>query len=391
VTRGLVAAALLAVAAPASAEPLRLRGDALAQAQSPSGLVALQADGELEERVRAEALLWMGAGGLDDEATVDALVATVEAHDPRRRVAARLGRFVATLGALRPVHVDGAGARARLPGRVALEGFAGVPVVPAFGAAAWDWVAGGRASRLVGDSGSVGVGYLQRREEGRLAASELGVDGGVAPTERLDLGGRVALDAIHGGIAEAQVSAALRRGPLRTELYAGERSAQRLLPATSLFSVIGDTPSRRAGAAVRWRAAPRLDVRATVGARQAAGEVGADLTLRADLRLDDRGAGALGGELRRQDAPGGGWTGARGIARVPVSDALTVSAELELVVPDGDGAEMDTGVVWPWGLVAASWRRGPWEVAAAVEGRTSPTERYRLDVLARVGRTWGMP
>jgi hypothetical protein len=376
-----VAAACVIACAPgiAAAEPLRLRADALATAQSPSGLVSLEADGDAAEDVRAEAVLWLG----DDDA--DALVADVEAT--RGRVTARAGRFVGSAGALRPVHVDGLGARARLPARLVLEGFAGVPVV-ADGASAWDWVAAARASRLVGDWGAIGVGYLQQREQGRLSSEELGVDGGAALGARSDLASRFAFDLIHGGIADAQVSASTRRGAWRFEAYAGERSAMRLLPATSLFSVLGDVPSRRAGLAWRWRAAPRLDLRGTLGARDAADEVGEDVTVRADLRLDDRGDGLLGVELRREGAADGGWSGARGVARVPVG-RVVLSAELELAIPDEP--RMGTGTVWPWALVACSTKRGPWEAAAAIEASASATESSRVDALIRIGRTWGAP
>jgi hypothetical protein len=373
-----IAALGLLVASPAAADPYRLRADALATVQSPSGLVALQADGDVEGGMRAEALLWLG----DDSA--DALVADIEGE--RGPVVARLGRFVVMVGALRPVHLDGASARVRLPHRFVLEGFGGVPVQPELGAGAWDWVVGGRASRLFGDWGSAGIGMLERREQGRLAARELGVDGGAALGRHVDAGGRVAFDLIHPGVADAQLTASTRRGAWRFEAYAGERSPGRLVPATSLFSVIGDVPSRRAGADIRWRAAPRLDVRLDAGGRAVGDELGADLALRADLRLDDRGAGAIVVELRREGAPEGGWTGARATLRAPLGRGLFAGTELEVAVPDEP--TMETGTVWPWGLVALGWQRGPWDLAAAVEASASPTDRYRVDALVRLGRRW---
>jgi hypothetical protein len=376
-----IATLVLAVATPAAADPYRLRGDALASVASPTGLVALDADGDVGRGMRAEALLWFGNDG------ADALVADIEAT--RGPVVARLGRFVVALGALRPVHVDGGSARVNLPRRFVAEAFAGVPVEPRLGARAFDWVVGARASRLLGDWGSVGLGWLERREEGRLSSHELGLDGGLALGAHADAGGLVALDLIHGGIAEAQLTAATRRGRWRYEAYAGERSPSRLLPATSLFSVIGDVASRRAGADVRWRAAPRLDLRADVGALAVGDDIGADLALRADLRLDDRGAGAVSVELRREGAPEGGWTGARATLRRPLTPEFTASAELEVAVPDAPTE--GTGTIWPWALAALGWHRGPWEVAAAIEASASPRDRYRIDALARVGRRWELP
>ena len=115
-------------------------------------------------------------------------------------------------------------------------------------------------------------------------------------------------------------------------------------------------------------------------------ELGADLRVGADLRLDDKGRGSVGVELHREGAPDGGWTGARATARVPAPHELTISAELELVVPDDP--KMGTGTVWPWALLAAGWKHGPWEIAAAVEASASALESSRVDALVRVGRAW---
>jgi len=374
----LAIAVLALAAAPASADPYRVRADALASAASPSGLVALEADGEVAERVHAEALLWFGDDG------ADALVAVVEAT--RGPATARVGRLIASLGALRPVHVDGVAARVRLPRRFVAEAFGGVPVAPAMGMRAWDWVIGARGSRMLGDWGSVGVAWVERREQGRLAAHELGLDGGVALGRRSDLGSTATIDLIHGGLAEAHAIATTRRGALRWDAYVGTRSPGLLIPATSLFSVIGDVASRRGGVGVRWRAAPRLDVRATLGGRAVGAELAEEVAVRAELRLDDRGAGSVGVELRREGAAEGGWSGARATVRVPIARAWTVSAEVELALPDDPA--MDTGTVWPWALAAIAWRRGGWDAAAAVEASASPEDRARVDVLVRLGRRW---
>jgi len=374
----LAIAVLVVVAAPAAADPYRLRADALASTPTPSGLVALQADGEVAERVRAEALLWFGDDG------ADALVAVVEAR--RGPVLGRFGRMIASLGALRPVHVDGVAARVRLPRGLVAEAFGGVPVVPAMGMQAWDWVVGARGSRLVGAGSSVGVAWIERREQGRLAAREVGVDGGAALGRRSDLGATATIDLIHGGLAEARAIATTQRGAWRGEAYAGTRSPGLLIPATSLFSVIGDVASRRGGVGLRWRVAPRLDVRATLGGRAVGTHLAEELMVRAELRLDDRGAGTVGVELRREGAAEGGWTGARATARVPVARAWTASVELELAIPDDPAPR--TGRAWPWALAALAWRRGSWEAAGAIEASASPEDRARVDVLARLGRRW---
>ncbi len=377
----------LVVAPVAGAEPLRLRANALATAESPAGLMTLEASGQGRPWLAAEALVWMGAEpDLDGNALVVALVA----RDPDRRAQARVGRFVASPGAVRPTHIDGASGRAALPwGDVHAEAFGGVPVLSGAGGRAYSWIAGGRVSRSLGRWGSAGVGYMQRRERGRLYDEELALDAGGAATSDLDLAVRGAYDLSTPGISEARGLAAWRRGDYRVSGFAIHRSPSRLLPATSLFSVLGDAPSQRVGGEVSWRAAPRLDVVGVAAGSYVARELGADLELRGTLRLDPRGRGAVSLGLRRQNARIADYTGLRATGRFPVHPKFWLTSELEVAVPDESRGR---GRVWPWGLVALRWDPdSPWQAAIAVESSASPQHRARADALLRVSRAWEEP
>lgn len=391
----LVAAALVIASGSAAADPLRLRADALATTQSPAGLLVLEADGDINEGVLAEAVVWMAGARELGDASGDVLVATVNGRTENGRASGKLGRFVSSLGALRPVHVDGGAGRVRLPRRFDLELVAGMPVLPATYYSevmssiaterSWDWYAGGRASRRLGEWGAVGLAYAQRRDLGRLVSEELGVDAGFTIDKRNDVGARLAYDLANPGIAEATVTASHRRGKLRTDTYVGHRSASHLVPATSLFSVIGDVPSQRGGVLATWRVAPRLDLIGDAGVRYV-DELGVELVARARLRLDDRGTSALSGELRRSGVGDDEWTGLRGAARIALPRKLTLSTELELVIPD---VERAGGGVWPWAITALGWDRGDWQAAIAIEASASPEYTRRLDLLAQLSRRWG--
>lgn len=372
--------ACLAIASTASAEPLRLRADALATTASPAGLLVLEADAS-----QAEAVVWMQ--GADEDSDGDVLVIAVRAQAFEGRANARLGRFVSTLGALRAAHVDGGALRFRLPYRFDVEAVGGVPVMPGIGTGrSWDWLAGGRVSRQIGDGGSIGVAYAQRRDVGMLVTEELGADAGFAITKRTDLGARTAYDLANPGVAEVALTASHRGKSLRTELYAIHREASHLLPATSLFSVIGDVPSQRAGTVVTWKAAPRLDLIADAGARRLDDDYGLELVGRARLRLDDRGESLLGGEVRRSGVADDEWTGLRGTARIALGKRFSASTELELVIPDVDRGR---GRVWPWALGAVSWDCGTWQAAIAAEASSSPQYTGRFDILGQLARRWG--
>jgi hypothetical protein len=109
--------------------------------------------------------------------------------------------------------------------------------------------------------------------------------------------------------------------------------------------------------------------------------------VRARLALDDDFKSALTGELRRDGVGEDAWTGARGAARIALPYSLTASTELELVVPDRDRMR---GEVWPWGLIALGYERGPWRAAVALEAQSSAEYRSRLDVLFSLTRLWGV-
>lgn len=383
-------AGVLVLSASASAQPLRLRADAYASAEPSVGLLVLQGSDTELRWLDAEALVWTGATTLDENGAGDALVVTVRARDPKGRGEVRLGRFVMATGAIRPLHVDGLAARARTRWGTDVEVFGGAPVVPRFGTDAYDWVVGTRVSHRLGELVSGGISYYHQRDDGFLADEELGLDVAATPTRWLDVAARMAYDLVHPGIADANLTAAARRGAYRFEAYGARRSPSRLLPATSLFAVLGDVPSESLGAGVSWRAAPRLDVRASSGLRVVDDQVGMEATARATLRLDDRGRGALGVELRRDGVdPLSSWTGVRGTARVPVGDRLIASTELELVIPDDSNGR---GAVWPWGLVALAWRPASlWEASAGFEARSSPEHRYAVSGLLRLTRQWEVP
>ncbi len=400
--------------AAAQADPLVLTANALATTASPAGLVSVSANATPADHVSVEAVVWTGGGGnLQGDSPADVLVMVMRARTEGGLASIQLGRYVASLGALRPIQIDGAGGRVRLPHRLALEAYAGVPVLRDLAMSrAWNWVVGTRASRQLGDDGSIGIAYLQQREEGRLSAEEVGIDGGAAIGAHEDLAAKLAYDLANPGVAEATLTASHRRGGLRSELFATYRAASHLVQATSLFSVLGDVPSELVGATWTWKAAPRLDVVASLAVRHAdgspidgpavatvlplamsavadpiAGSTAPEGFVRAKLRLDDRGASMLGAELRRDGVGDAGWTGARGMARIALPAQLTASTELELVLPDHDRG---LGRIWPWALAALGWTCGPWNAALAVEASASPSDRRRLDLLVQLGRTWGV-
>jgi len=371
---------------PGHADPLRLRADAIADTSSPAGLVILQGEDRVKPWIDAEALVWAGA---KPSLAGDVLVLAIRLKAPRGWAEVRGGRFILATGAIRPVQIDGAVLTLRAPWGSAIESFGGAPVVPMFAARPYDWLAGGRVSQKLGTRVIVGASYVQRREGGEISDHEIGADAALAPARWLDIAGSGAYDLTNPGIADARVSAASRVGALRFELFASDRSPGRLLPATSLFSVLGDFPSQMVGGTVKWIAAPRLDVLASGAGQDVGASLGWNGFLRTTLRLDDRADGTLGLELRRVDVSTAEWTGFRGVTSQPLWRALRVSSEIEVVVPDHPEGR---GIAWPWGLLAIAWKsRTGWETAGAIEAAATPLHRYETNALVRLSRSWEKP
>ncbi|MDB4946949.1 MAG: hypothetical protein JWP97_6483 [Labilithrix sp.] len=377
---------MVTLATRASAEPLQLRGDAYVQTPRPVGLLVLSGEDNAKPWLSAEGLAWLGAGQLTSGG--DVLTMVVRLHDPSGHGDLRVGRFLETAGAIRPLHLDGATGLARTSWGTSVEGFGGAPVVERFGDRAYDWAVGGRVAQVIAAHATVGFAYVQRRGHGRIADEEAGLDFAALPLSWVDVAARASKDVIAPGITDALASVAARSKDLRLELFGTRRSPSRLLPATSLFSVLGDVPSTRLGASLRWRAAPRLDVLGSGASQSQAGRVGAELMARATLRTDDKGDGSLGLELRRQGTPGASWSGIRGIGVVPLKRGiLRASTEIEIAAAD---APANRGSVWPWVLVAITWQatRALDLAAAAEAGATSTTSR-ELNTFVRASYAWG--
>ncbi|MEO8877938.1 MAG: hypothetical protein ABI461_20260, partial [Polyangiaceae bacterium] len=221
----------------AAADPIRLRGDALAETQAPAGLVVLQGEDKLRPWVNAEALVWAGAR---PDATADVLVLSVRLRAPHGLGEVRAGRFVFTTGAIRPVQIDGVSGLARAPWGSSVEAMVGTPVASRMAPSLYDWIAAGRVAQAVTDKSVIGFSYVQDRDHAEIANHEVGADFSAVPLKWLDVAARGTYDLTSPGIADALISASARDGDVRVEGFATHRSPSRLLPATSLFSVLGD-------------------------------------------------------------------------------------------------------------------------------------------------------
>lgn len=380
-----VTALVVLFARTSRADPLRLRGDALVQTRSPVGLLVLQGEDRMRPWIDAETVTWLGVGSAPD-VTGDVLTMSVRLRDVATGSSLRAGRQLVSMGAVRPIQIDGARGLARTFGGTSVEAFGGVPVVRRFDYRTFDWAAGGRLGQTLGDRAAFGASYQQRRRDGALSDEEAGADFAYTPSRAFTAASRAAFDLATRGVTDALVSVSAQSDDMRVEVFTTHRSPGRLLPSTSLFSVLGDYAATSFGATGRYRAFPRLELVATGSGQIQDGETGGQGTARATLALDDDWAGTLGLEARRVDFGRARWSGARAFASVPLVYRFRAATELELVRPDDPRGRGD---VWPWALGALSWRsESGWETAAAVEASSGPEYRSEVNVLARLSYTF---
>lgn len=381
----LVHLALVGWAGSARAEPLRLRGDALAQTRSPVGLLVLQGNDKIRPWIDAETVSWLGVTD-NPSPTGDVLTLSVRVRHAGSGSELRVGRMIVSGGAIRPMHLDGARGVLRSPWGTSAEAFSGSLVTRGFDQTPFSWAAGGRLSQAVTDRFVVGSSFVQARTAGELSRSEAGADLAFTPASWFTTAARSAVDLVSRRVADALVSTSVQSASSRLELFATHRSAGSLLPATSLFSVLGDYAATTVGTTVRRRLFPRLDVVATGSSQRQDTVFGGQGLIRTMLALDDDWAGVAGIEVRRVHFGESRWSGVRGTLALPLSTRFRAGTELELVVPDHPQGR---GAVWPWALLSLGYRLpSGWDMAMGVEASSGRTYVAEVHGLARLSYTF---
>ncbi|HKP62600.1 MAG TPA: hypothetical protein VJV78_37955 [Polyangiales bacterium] len=356
--------------------------DLLLQGRPAEGLLILRSGYRNSPYVDVDALVFVGATTEAWEG--DVLAVSVLIREPHGFGQARLGRFIVGTGAVGPVQIDGAELVLRAFSGSHLSVFAGLPVMPEFGPRDYDWLVGGRVGQqLISDRLGLGISYLHRRDQGQLDAEELGADAALEATSWLSFNAIGAWSLIADGLAELRGAALLHDDGWQVELFGVRRVAARLLPATSLFSVIGAAASSSGGAEVSWRAFPRLQFGGTLALEGLDDELGYRAALRSTLSLTDSGPGQIGVEVIRRKLADEGFIGGAIRAQVPIAEVVQANASAELVAADDP---RERGKLWPWLRLGASWTPSArWLVAAAVGLRATPEYERDIYAMLRIG------
>ena len=377
--------ALLLVAARGSAQAgayVPTSADLLLQGRPAEGLLVLRSGYRNSPYVDVDALVFVGA--TTDAWQGDVLSVSVVVREPHGLGQARLGRFIVGTGAVGPVQIDGGEVTLRAFAGSHVSVFGGAPVVPELGPRTFDWLVGGRVGQqLAEDRVGFGMSYLHRRDAGQIDAEELGADATLEAASWLSLSAIGSWSLIADSLAELRGAALLHERGWQVELFGSRRIAARLLPATSLFSVIGAAASSSGGAEGSWRAFPRLQLGGTLALEGLDDELGYRAALRATLSLADEGPGHIGVEAIRRKLADEGFVGGAVRVQVPIGLVVQAHASAELVAAD---QPRDRGKLWPWLRFGASWTPSEhWLLAAAVGLRATPEYQRDAYALLRVG------
>lgn len=371
----------------AHAQPLALSVEGWGQTYRPAALTNLEARAHEYPWLTAEAQVWTGQVPREDGFVGDVVVLAAHLREPTGHADARVGRFVLSTGAVRPLHLDGASARVQNGWGTALELFGGVPVTPRFASRAYDWLVGTRLSQRVAGWATLGASYVERRDRGAEVDEEVGADLVVYPYRRVDVSGRFSYDLVSQGLSEIQATASLGDAERRVQVFTSLRNASLIIPATSLFSVLSEAVSVQAGASARYRLAPRLRVGGVLAYRGVDDAHGLRMRADATLWLDDEGDSAVEGAITRDGVEGQRWTGWRALVYRDVIERLRVMMEVELVRAD---RELQGSQLWPWGRVSSRYSfPKSFELSMGAEGSASPQFFRLFQALVRLAYVGG--
>lgn len=166
----------------------------------------------------------------------------------------KLGRQIVVAGTATMAQMDGAWANFMVRPDVGVSAYGGIPVSPRFNIQRGDVMGGGRGFWRPNFSSEIGASFTHVVQRGRIARSELGLDGRWALRHGLSLDGSIYWALTEYRIAEANVTATWI--PMRELLVSAhlQRTAPDLwISRGSIFSVFSMEDRDEAGAAVEWR------------------------------------------------------------------------------------------------------------------------------------------
>jgi hypothetical protein len=321
-----------------------------------------------------------GAGDLDSF--------FVEGRVLQRHLLLRVGRQLATGGAMRATQVDGITADGLITRGLGVQAWAGVPVQPRFAQASGDFITGGRAFWRQGFDSEVGVSYVYALRKGYLARSDLGVDGSWTPLRAVTVSGLLLWSLAEGRLAEGRLQA-LWQVDKKLQLVGDvSRTAPDLfIDRSSIFAVFSEELRNEAGAEVVYKLMQPLSLEADFHWLRVEGGHGYRTGARATYRTPY--GGSYGAELRLLDQPDNGYTLARVFGIRKLQHDVTVTLDLDAYWLQNEINRSKHSFV---STLTGGWAFRPnWEAMLAGSLGVTPYFERRSELIARVVYRFGLP
>jgi hypothetical protein len=306
----------------------------------------------------------------------------------KRHLLLRVGRQLATGGALRATQVDGIAADGLIGYGIGVQGWAGIPVQPRFSQASGDFLTGGRLFWRQAFDSEVGVSYVYVLRKGYLARSDFAVDGSWTPLRSMTVSGLLQWNIPEERLEEARLQALVQVNRELQLVGDVSRTAPDLfLDRTSIFSVFSEEQRSEAGAEIVYRPLPPVSLEGDYHWLNVEGGHGHRAGVRATYRTP-RGT-SYGAELRLLTEPDNGYKLARlfGIRKLPRN--ITVTLDLDAYwMEQAINTQKNSFVA----TLTGGWAFLPnWEAMLAGSLGVTPYFERRSELIARLTYRFGIP
>lgn len=312
----------------------------------------------------------------------------VEGRLLKRHLLLRVGRQLATGGAMRATQLDGIAADALIASGIGFQGWAGVPVQPRFAQADGDFIGGGRLFWRQAFDSELGASYVYALRKGYVARNDVALDGSWTPIRPVTVSGLAQWSLEESRLQEARVQGLWQINKQVQLVGDIQRTAPDLfIDRSSIFAVFSEEFRNEAGAEVVYRPLQALSLEADYHWLNVEAGHGYRTGARATYRTPY--GGSYGAELRLLDEPDNGYTLARvfGIRKLRQDITVTVDLDAYWLKQDING----TGHSFV-GTVTGGWAFLPaWEAMLAGSLGTTPYFERRAELIARVVYRFGIP
>lgn len=350
------------------------------------------ATGDLFQDVRIVARGWgrVTFGDSFDTHTVAGDVDSffLEGRILKRHLLVRLGRQLATGGAVRATQFDGLSLDGVVSGGFGAQAWVGVPTQQRFSQSSGDFLTGGRLFWRHAFDSELGASYVYQLRRGYVQRSDVAADGSWTPVRTVTVSGLAQWSLEAERFAEGRLSA-LWQVEKRLQLVADfqHTSPELFIDRSSIFWVFSEENRDEVGGEAVFRPMPQISLEADWHfLHVVAGDGnrgGARATYRAQTGTN------YGAELRYLDQPDNGYTLGRvfGVRKLPRN--ITVTIDLDAYWLKKDINATNHAYV---GTLTGGWAFSPrWEAMLAGSLGTTPYFERRTEVIARVAYRFGIP